>query len=78
MERQFPKILYATRQRVESATKFPIFDDRGTLQLGPGRLRFRGKESATDIGDVVDVDLVLQQMNWVSASAQHERTAACK
>lgn len=66
MERQFRKILYATKQRVDSATKFLIFDDRGTLQLNAGSLRFSGKKNVIDIDDVVEADLVSQRINWVT------------
>jgi len=66
MEQEFPKTFYATKERVQSFTKFLIFDDRGTLWLSAGKLRFGGKKSSLEMGDVISVDLVSQRMNWVT------------
>jgi hypothetical protein len=40
---EFRPVWYASKDKFESVTKFIILDDRGTLTLGPGALRFAGR-----------------------------------
>lgn len=59
-------VWYAGKDKIESVTKFIVFDDRGTLNLARGRLRYAGRKHTLDIADVVDVNMVKQRVNWVT------------
>ncbi len=63
---EFRAVWYAGRDKVESVTKFIVFDDRGTLTVAPGRLRYLGRKNSLDIADVLDVSTVKQRVNWVT------------
>ena len=63
---EFRAVWYAGKDRIESVTKFIVFDDRGTLSVAPGRLRYAGRKHKFDIADVLDVSMVKQRVNWVT------------
>jgi hypothetical protein len=63
---EFRAVWYAGRDKIESVTKFIVFDDRGTLKLDPGALRYAGRKQTLEMRDIVDVSMVKQRVNWVT------------
>ena len=63
---EFRPVWYAGKDKIESVTKFIVFDDRGTLTVAPGRMRYAGRKNSLDITDVLDLSLVKQRVNWVT------------
>jgi hypothetical protein len=63
---EYRAVWYASKDKIESVTKFIVFDDRGTLAVAPGRLRYAGRKHAFDIADILEVGMVKQRVNWVT------------
>jgi len=66
MEWKVAKVWYATRRRIESMTKLVVFDDRGSLELSAGKLRFAGKKGTLEMSDLADFAITRQSVNWVT------------
>ena len=66
MDATFPTVWSATRQRVQSMSKLVVFDDRGSLEESAGKLRFAGKKTQLERGDICAIELTAQTVNWVA------------
>lgn len=67
MTRQnFPNILYASKEKINSASKLVIFDDRGTLDISSGGLKFSGKKNNIQINKINNISIVKQKINWIT------------
>lgn len=64
----FPKVWFASEQRVKSPTKFLVFDDRGPLDVSSEGIEFRGKRGSISISGsaIRDISISRQKLNWVT------------
>lgn len=62
-----PKVWYASEKRINSITKFLVFDDSGTLEISDKTIEFKGPIYKIKINksQVKDISLVRQKINWV-------------
>ena len=66
MSQRFASIWYATPEKVESMIKLVVFNDRGSLDVSPDQLQYRGKKFTVSTGKVVSVSLTSQRIPWVT------------
>jgi hypothetical protein len=77
MSQHFASIWYATPERIESMTKFVVFSDRGSLDVFPDRIEYKGKESAVSMRSVTAVSLTGQQIPWVTYAIVNVPVVGC-
>src|SRR3712207_6288644 len=63
----YSPIYFATEDRVRSVLNLSGSDDRGKLDLKPGRITFSGMRVLVDCTDVVAIDLVRERFAWPGA-----------
>lgn len=63
-----PKVWYASEKRINSITKFLVFDDSGTLEISNKTIEFRGPKNTINIdkNNIKNISLVKQKINWVT------------
>src|SRR5258706_4394957 len=66
MSPQFASVWYATPEKVKSMTKFVVFSDRGSLDVLPDQIQYRGKKFTVSMRKVVVVSLTSQRIPWVT------------
>jgi hypothetical protein len=64
MSQQFASIWYATREKIESVTKFVVFSDRGSLDVFSDQIQYRGKKFTLSVRKVVAVSMISQRIPW--------------
>jgi hypothetical protein len=77
MSQHFASVWYATSERIESTTKFVVFSDRGSLDVFPDRIEYKGKEFAVSMRNVTAVSLRRQQIPWVTYAIVNVPSAGC-
>lgn len=65
MDFKLPSTWYASRQRIESATKLIVFDDRGSLECVGGKLIFHGRKRTLEMSDLSGIEIAGHKTNWV-------------
>ncbi len=71
----FANVWLATRARIESGTRFKMYDDCGALERAGDTLRFNGRKRTLVIRDITAVQLVRQRPNWMSIGIALAATA---
>ena len=66
MSQQFACVWYAPPEKIESMTKFVVFSHRGSLDLLPDEMVYRGKKFTLSIRKVVAVSLSGQRIPWAT------------
>lgn len=66
MNHRFSSVWYATPKKIESIIKLIAFNDRGSLEIQPDQIHFRGKKFDVTIAELLAVSLKRQQIPWVS------------
>jgi len=65
MGQQFASVWYATPEKIKSMTKLVVFSDRGSLDVLPDQIQYRGKKFTFSMRKVVAVSLTRQWIPWV-------------
>lgn len=66
MSQHFASVWYATPEKIESMTKFLVFNDRGSLDVLPDEIQYRGKKVTVSMRKVIAVSLTSQRIPWVT------------
>jgi len=63
-----PNVWYASEKKVKSASKFLVFNDKGSLDFSGENILFTGKKNTIQIGKstVRGISMVSQDINWVT------------
>ena len=66
-QQSFQNVWYSTEERVNSATKTVVFDDRGSLEVGQDKVTFKGKKFNIEAErkNISKISLTNQKINWV-------------
>ena len=76
MSQRFPNVWYATPEKLESTTKFVVFSDRGSLEVLPDQLQYRGKKVTLSLRKVAAVFLTRQRIPWVGYAVMNVAVVA--
>jgi hypothetical protein len=77
MNRQFASVWYVTHEKFKSMTKFIAFSDRGSLDVSPDQIEYRGKKYIVSMPEVSAVSLASQRIPWVTYAIVNVAAVAC-
>jgi hypothetical protein len=65
-EQTFKNVWYSSEQKIRSATKLIVYEDKGTLEIGDTDIRFSSnkKEIIFDSSRIRDVSMARQSIPW--------------
>ena len=68
MQATYPKVFFATGERLNDRARFLNFSDRGALHFESGALRFEGRRRSFSIEAVQGADLTYPRFPWISVA----------
>ena len=67
-QNKFPNVWYASEEKIKSASKLVVFDDRGSLDISGANIQFTGKKNNIQINksSVKNISITRQKINWIT------------
>jgi len=67
-QNKFPSVWYASEEKIKSASKLVVFDDRGSLDISGANIQFTGKKNNIQINKsaVKNISITRQKINWIT------------
>ena len=76
MPQEVAEVWFVSMEKMHSLFKWNLYDDKGTLEIAPDRLRFTGKKISLGILNVKKIALVRPRIPWLSVALSNALIAA--